>query len=91
MKFWKFGLPAALACLACCAPLIAPLFAGWALAGIGLTGYFESVELAMAVLGLGWIGYWFYRRKQTVGKSLRLCSRFRLQRGRCLRYTSRMN
>ena len=64
MKFWRFGFPAAVACLACCAPLIAPLFAGSALAGFGLAGYFESVELAMVVLGLGLIGYWLYRRKQ---------------------------
>jgi membrane protein DedA with SNARE-associated domain len=69
MKFWRFGLPAAAACLACCAPLIAPLFAGSALAGIGQAGYFKSNELAMVVLGLGLIGYWFYRRKQQAAKS----------------------
>ena len=69
MKFWKFGLPAALACLACCAPLIAPLFAGSALAGIGFAGYFKSIELGMVVLGLGLIGYWFYRRNHQAAKS----------------------
>ena len=69
MKFWKFGLPAAVACLACCAPLLAPLFAGSALAGIGLAGYFKSIEFALIVLGLGLIGYWFYRRRQQAAKS----------------------
>jgi membrane protein DedA with SNARE-associated domain len=69
MKFWKFGLPAAVACLACCAPLIAPFFAGSALAGFGVAGYFQSLEMAMVVPGLGLIGYWFYRRKQQAEKS----------------------
>ncbi len=68
MNFWKFGLPAAVACLACCAPLIAPLFVGSALTGLGLASYFESVELAMILLGLGVIGYWLYRREQQVAK-----------------------
>jgi len=69
MKFWKFGLPAAVACLACCAPLIAPLFAGSALAGIGLAGYFKSIELALVMLSLGLIGYWFFRRKRQTAKA----------------------
>jgi len=69
MKFWKFGLPAVVACLACCAPLVAPLFVGSALTGLGLVSYFESVELAMIALGLGLIGYWFYRRRQQAAKS----------------------
>ena len=69
MKVWKFGLPAVLTCLACCAPLIAPLFAGSAFAGFGLAGYFKSIELAIIVLGLGLIGYWFYRSKQHAAKS----------------------
>ena len=69
MGYWKLGLPAAVACLACCAPLIAPLFAGSALAGLSLAGYFESMELASIVLGLGLVGFWLYQRQKRADKA----------------------
>ena len=63
MRFWKVGA-GVMACAACCAPLIAPLFVGTAFVGTSAVGvgYFESIELAMILLGFGLAGVRLYWR-----------------------------
>lgn len=66
MRYWKIGLAAG-ACVACCAPLLAPLFIGSAFVGVGSAGlgFFGSVEAGMLALAVGLVGVWFFwwRRK----------------------------
>ena len=75
MRFWKIGA-GVVACAACCAPLIAPLFVGTAFVGAGAVGvgYFESIELGMIVLALGLAGLWVYRRSQRAAKAKCECA-----------------
>lgn len=75
MRFWKIGA-GVVACVACCAPLIAPFFVGTAFVGAGAigVGYFESIELGMIVLALGLVGLWFYRRSQRAARAKCSCA-----------------
>ena len=54
MRYWKSGLVAGAACVACCAPLFAPIFAGTALVSAGAAGasFFKSIELGMIVTAM---------------------------------------
>ena len=69
MGYWKLCIPAAVACLACCATLSAPLFTASTLTGLGLSGYSESIELAFIFLGLGLVGLYLYQRKKRAAKA----------------------
>ena len=57
--------------MACCAPLLAPLFVGSAFVGIGAAGLgiFGSIEAGMVVLAVGLLVFWLYWRYR---KSVRL-------------------
>lgn len=69
MRYWKSGLVAGAACVACCAPLFAPLFAGTALVGVGAAGasFFKSLEFGLIVTVAVLAGLFFYwRHTQTV-------------------------
>ena len=75
MRLWKIGA-GVVACAACCAPVIAPLFAGTAFVGAGAVGvgYFESIELGIIGLAFGLAGLWLYRRSPRAAKTKCGCS-----------------
>lgn len=70
MRYWKFGLAAG-ACAACCAPLLAPLFLGSTVVGVGAAGIgaFGSIEAGMIAFAVGLTGVWFFWRRR---KSMRI-------------------
>jgi hypothetical protein len=69
MTNWKLALPAALACLVCCAPLLSPLIAGTALAGFGFAAAQHSLELGLGIAGIGLLAFAITRRWKPAAKS----------------------
>ena len=69
MRYSKSGLLATAACVACCAPLFAPLFVGTAMVGVGAAGasFFKSIELGIIVTTVILTGlYLYWRHYQSV-------------------------
>ena len=79
MRYWTSGLVAAAACVACCAPLFAPIFAGTTLVGAGAAGasFFESIELGMivtAIVSTGLFLYWRHYQSVQLASAQRGCA-----------------